>query len=62
MIVTSVSHVYDMWLNMHRDTVYTNIKDEKTGATRQHVEQRTHVDVYDSTGKMVRWEPPRTYE
>ena len=52
MIVTKINQVFDMYLNMFRQTEYKVLEDEVTKNKTTAVEQHFQLDLYNRKGKI----------
>jgi hypothetical protein len=52
MIVTSINHIYDMYLSMFRTTQYKVLEDEQTSKKVTSVEQHFQLDLYNRKGQI----------
>jgi hypothetical protein len=52
MVVTKINQVFDMYLNMFRQTEYKVLEDEVTKKKTTAVEQHFQLDLYNRKGKI----------
>lgn len=55
MIVTSVSHIFDLYNSMFRTTEYKTLEDEQTKKELTSVVERFKLDLYNNKGEIETW-------